>query len=147
MNFLAADSDVSSVHEGFDLHSSRQSNWRQWSSEYREQWTIIANTARSSVSFQINFEKLRMIAKEIRHIINMASSPYVGECRSSSKCTCVFVCLVRIYPTCSILLHRIHTSLPVSVINRRSSRREPFDVIRRTCVFPWPPTPNESMTK
>ncbi len=27
--------------------------------------------------FQINFEKLRMIAKEIRLIINMSSSPYV----------------------------------------------------------------------
>ena len=34
-----------------------------------------------------------MIAKEIRHIINMASSPYVCECRSSSKCTCTSVCL------------------------------------------------------
>jgi len=29
--------------------------------------------------FQINFEKLRMIAKEIRLIINMSSSPYVKK--------------------------------------------------------------------
>ncbi len=32
---------------------------------------------RFSFFLQINFEKLRMIAKEIRHITNMASSPYV----------------------------------------------------------------------
>jgi hypothetical protein len=29
--------------------------------------------------FKINFEKLRMIAKEIRYIISMSSSPYVKK--------------------------------------------------------------------
>ena len=45
---------------------------------------------RGNCDFQINFEKLRMIAKEIRHIVNMSSSPYVSRRKLISKGMCEF---------------------------------------------------------
>lgn len=59
-----------------------------------------------------------MIAKEIRHITDMASTPYVREkdlLRSEIRKEISF--LLRILQICSILLQHIRKSLPVSVIN------------------------------
>jgi len=65
----------------------------------------------------INFEKLRMIAKEIRHITNMASSPYVRQEKNTNQ---IFrnKKIFRIFQICWIHQHHIHMYLRDLVINQ-----------------------------